>query len=681
MFTYPENKKILVLSTPATFVSETVLCNLYQVPVNILKMISFLKSRNNHVSYINLHSGDIELTQPDILSSNWKKKPASIEGNAELDMNIGGRSPEWLKNKLNTIDFKPDYLWISCSFSFDYDLVEEYLTIIKERFPYIKVVLGGDFVRSAPFLGKKLKADYTFTGRIVEADTMKPDFSVSDYWSYGLFSLHIGCKYNCSFCNISKDSPVSFNVDDVISYMREFYHTYKPKKFWNWDPNILIFPENFELFLDKYFKYFNDTPVSFGKGFQSNLIQKINLKKYDKDSIKLLSTTIPIESSDINSYTKMKKPYSVISMIKSTNYLMSFNFDLSKSHGTFLLGYPDDNLGSIFRAFLISLKMGIQPTPFPVFLFPNTPDFKKYGKLIKGKDLSLLHGELFPLIPYKELNKYINLLKFLKSNNFVEVKNNLNLLTPELKGIFYDEIKNIDRFIENCLNAKNDNIEELKKIEDSIKSKKLNRKSKQLLVINSNARLSDSSGKKLMDYFISLYSKKNKHSVIKKINLINENLRFMDEEMIDFIYKRNKKLSKKNKEIFDYINKNIEIINASTDVLFLVPMYTLNIPSLLKCYLEQIASLSWYYYDKRMFDEKNVYIIVTRGGNYPQDGIPYQKGYPFINSQDITLTAIMDFLGLSKKPLFITAERLDNPNEINSSISNAMKIISKIIKV
>ncbi|NLH38769.1 MAG: cobalamin B12-binding domain-containing protein, partial [Elusimicrobia bacterium] len=184
MFTYPENKKILVLSTPATFVSEMALCNLSQVPVNILKIISFLKSRNNYVLYINLHYGDLE-TQPDILSSNWKKKPASIEGNAELDMNIGGRSPEWLKNKLNTIDFKPDYLWISCSFSFDYDLVEEYLTIIKERFPYIKVVLGGDFVRSAPFLGKKLKADYTFTGRIVEADTMKPDFSVSDYWSYG----------------------------------------------------------------------------------------------------------------------------------------------------------------------------------------------------------------------------------------------------------------------------------------------------------------------------------------------------------------------------------------------------------------------------------------------------------------------------------------------------------------
>jgi len=76
-----------------------------------------------------------------------------------------------------------------------------------------------------------------------------------------------------------------------------------------------------------------------------------------------------------------------------------------------------------------------------VFLFPNSPDYHNYYYLIKNKDLSELHGQLWPLLSEKDLEKYKNLFKFIELSNFKSVKDNLHLLSKDLKEILLRELE------------------------------------------------------------------------------------------------------------------------------------------------------------------------------------------------------------------------------------------------
>lgn len=448
---FPKNKNIVLIDTPHSFIGKYPCPN--QLHIGLLQIISFLKKRSNNVFFINMCSNEHYL---------WKEKPAGVEGATHIRMSIIGRNRSYLIETLDSISFKPAEIWISCSFTFDYDIVESIIKACRSRFPYAKIIVGGAFVRVAPILAEKLNVRY-YEGRIEEADVCLPDFSVKEDWNYGIFQLATGCPNNCSFCIASLDKPRTFPVDFVIGYMNEFYKKFKPKDFYNWDSNVLVFRHHLEEFLDSYSKSGMKARLRFDRGLQPNLIDDNIMRKMVASGV--VSASLPLEAADSETILKYNKPYSIISCVKMLDIAKRDGLKLSECHSTFVIGYPEDNFHSIFRTYLTILKFGAVPCPFPVFLFPRNLDYQRYYSLIKHKDLSELHGHLWPLIPCKKVKIYRNLFNFLSCLNVEDAKKNLMLLPKKLREIFLEELKLSEKFVDLCLRCKEDTIPNLKAIE------------------------------------------------------------------------------------------------------------------------------------------------------------------------------------------------------------------------
>ncbi|MCX7641648.1 MAG: NAD(P)H-dependent oxidoreductase [Elusimicrobiales bacterium] len=682
----PRKSKIFIIYIPPTY-SEITLDTLSIIPPSIFKLISYLKSRNNQVEIINLMQGDEAAPgyvqpKPD---SFWKYKNAGIECKIPKKITIAGYPPKQISELLKNQPFKPDEIWLSSSFTCDYELVNDYIVELRKKYPTSIIRVGGDFIRySYPWIKRKIMADYIFTERIIEADTMRLDydsFKISKAINYGLFQLQIGCSYSCSFCAI-KDYPKIIDTKLAILDIKELYDRIKPVHYWNFDPNITIFKKNFIDFMEKYNMLKIPSKINFVKGLQINKIDK-QIAKLIKNHVKLLTT--PIEATTFKTAAKMNKPYTVISTIKALQILSEEGFNLFNSANPFLLGYPEDDLNALFRAFLISLKYNSIAAPFPVFIFPGTKDFNTYKKLIKNKDFSLLHGQLWPLLPSEKVNDYDAMVNFMieKDNNIKKIPSKIDILPKYMKNILLDEIEKIDSFIEKCLNANTDNIETLKKIEEAILAKKIKtiNKNIKLHIINASfTNYKKSLSIKLKKIFINNLKKIKNDIIISETNLSKKTPPFITSEYIEII-KNSKKIAKvstKTNKVFKYIEKELANIENADILLITTPMYTLTIPAALLSYFELIASYC-YFFRKKMINKKNVIVIITRGGTYPENGIPYKEGYRYINCQEITIDAIMDMLGISQEVKYIVCQNQFSKKNKNKEIKNTILNIKNII--
>jgi len=445
---FPKDKKIVIITTPTIYADRPLV---YGCPnffsLGILKMMTFLKKRGNQVSLIDMRSEDRYF---------WKFGRGGQEGNHKIKLKILGKDLNFLKENLNSIE-RPDEIWISSIFAYDYELVQKIIEKCRVKFPAAYIRAGGDFIRFCPELTKKIDAD-CFIERIAEADAMEPDFSIlKEKLKYGVFQLTIGCANKCSFCTIGVDHPTKFNPRKVISYMKKFYSVHKPREFWCWDPNSLAFPKTLIEFLRLYIDSGMKSQLKFGKGFQPNLLTRDILKLMKEAN--LTRATIPIEGACSHTIKEYNKPYTIISTIKVLEMCRKLGYTMQEFNCTYVIGYPFDDMRSIFRSLLCVRHFGGRSSPFPVFISPLSTDFVKFKDIIKDKDISELHGQLWPLIESKKVKSYQKLFRFLISEN-----EDLNLLDEDLRTIYLEEKDLCDRFITLCLEHE-DTLKNLEKIE------------------------------------------------------------------------------------------------------------------------------------------------------------------------------------------------------------------------
>jgi FMN-dependent NADH-azoreductase len=656
----PSGKTLVFLNTPFSYV-ETPLCPLDIMSVNTLKLISYLKKRGNDVHFINMRSRE---------SYQWKEVSAGRDRAASVHMRIMGKPRRYLLDRLQGMAQSPDEIWISCVFSFDYEIVLEMIDVCRSVFPTAKIVVGGDFIRNAPELVAELPA-IVYAGRIEEADLAEPDFSVIDNWEYGIFQLTMGCPHHCSFCVAGMDPPRVMDVDSVIAYMKAFDGRYQPSVFWNWDPNVLVFREKFDEFLDKFALSGIKAPLRFGKGFQPNLMTESLIRKMSE--VATIGASLPIETADSVTIQRYKKPYSIISSVKMLSFASRYKFDLGSSQCTFVIGYPEDNFASIFRAYLTALILGGKPTPFPVFLFPYSEDYERYREVLRGKSLAELHGQRWPLIESVDVPKYQNLLRFLLMTDLAQASRHLSLLTPDLAEAYQRERYLIDDFIALCQAAPRDSLEELKTIEARLEEKKRHYRSAdhrlKILYIVANPKSTEKSiTRQLGSYFLERLQEKSSACEIQTIDLYKEQIPFISEEYVDATFKDVVEVSEETAALIRRADRYIAMLRQADKIVIACPMWTFSIPSILKAFLEIVTSRLFYYYHLTI-DDKPVLCILARHGKY----IPPAESGPswrpkFMNSQEPSLISAFQLMGVVRGLHFVCAEGLHLPENRQSVI-------------
>jgi FMN-dependent NADH-azoreductase len=537
------------------------------------------------------------------------------------------------------------------------------IEVCRSVYPGAKIVVGGDFIRNAPELVSKLPAAIHI-GRIEEADLAEPDFSVIENWEYGIFQLTMGCPNHCSFCVAGMDPPMGMDVDSVIAYMKAFYERYKPAVFWNWDPNVLVFQKKFDEFLDKFAVSGIKSHLRFGKGFQANLMTDALIRKMSE--VGTIGGTLPIETADSETLQRYKKPYSIISSVKMLSNTIKYKFDLASSQCSFVIGYPEDNFDSIFRAYLTVLMLGGKPTPFPVFLFPYSEDYARYGELLQGKTLAELHGQRWPLIDSALVPKYQNLLRFLLITDLAQASRNLSLLTPDLAEAYQRERYLIDDFISLCQAAPCDSLDELKKIEAKLEEKKLryrtaNHRLKVLYIIANPKRSEKSVTRQLGSYFLERLQQKYKACEIQTLDLYQEQIPFISEEYVDALFKDVVEVSEETAALIRKADRYISLLRQADKIVVACPMWTFSVPSILKAFLEIVTSRLFYYYHLTI-DDKPALCILARHGRYiPPAGSGPSWRPKFMNSQEPSLISAFQLMGVVRGLHFVCAEGLHLP--------------------
>lgn len=651
----PSGKRVLFINTPFSY-SETPLCPLDIMSVNTLKLISYLKSRGNHVDFINMRARE---------SFHWKDVSAGRNGAANVSMRIMGKPRQYLVNELNQLTAPPDEIWISCVFTFDYEIVLEMINSCRSLYPEATIVTGGDFVRNAPELVERIPA-IVHSGRIEEADLAEPDFSVNEIWKYGIFQLSMGCPHRCAFCVAGMDRPRVMDVDAVIAYMKEINDRHKPDVFWNWDPNVLVFGEKFEEFLDKFAVSGIKARLRFGKGFQPNLMSESLIRKMA--DISTISASLPIEAADSITIQRYKKPYSIISSVKMLTCAVKYNFDLTSSQCTFVIGYPDDNFNSIFRSYLTVLMLGGKPTPFPVFIFPNSEDYERYADILTGKDLAELHGQRWPLINAEDVPKYQNLLRFLLIPDMAQASRNLSLLTPDLIEAYQRERYLNEEFIALCQAAPCDSLDELQAIEMALEKKLQHyepetRRLNILYIIANPKRSEKSVTRQLGSYFLEKLQQKHGQCNVHSIDLYQEDIPFISEEFVDAVFKNEIEVSEETAAMIRKADGYIRLLRQADMIVVACPMWTFSIPSILKAFFEMVTSRLFYYYHQTIEDKPAVCILARHGQYLPPAGNAQAWRPKYMNAQEPSLISAFQIMGIQKGLNFVCAEGLFLPEK------------------
>jgi len=642
------NKKIFLANIPFTYM-DFKLCPLEQVSIDTLRLINFLEDHGNEVIFADMRSKQ---------NFSWKTRTAGVSSKKKLLMSVASKPQHFLINTLKQSLVQSgeknrtlDEIWIVCNFSFspylfDIDVIQSTIDICRQNAPGVDIKLCGTF---ADLFSDFLSDLNLKTADIKSEDIYKypPKISILKDKGYGLFQLSKGCCNQCSFC-IAGNQPVhNYDVDETLGYIKSAYEKYGIKEFWNWDENSLLYPGQFHALLNGIIDANLDITINFALGFQPNLISD--------DLITILASlnlgvlTIPFESGTGESFKRINKPYTIIDSIQ---YLNKINTRAKKSikriQSSFIIGYTHDDYSSIFRIYLSILRLNSMPIPFPLFIFPGTKEYRDNYNHLKNRPITEFHGQLWPLVPEDKVEDYRNLLKFLLIKDLEQAKKNIELLTPEMKKIFFQELKINEYFVEMCLESPGTGYQSLITIEQKLEQCK-QRKEKILYISVSPKPATRSVTKELGKYFCHCYQKKNPHTELTQIDLFKEPIGFINEEYIDCIDHKIsvEQTSEYTQNLIRLADKYIQLFRRSDKILIATPMYTLSIPGILKTFFELIASRLFYALNDKVAP-KQVCCIITRDGVYD-----YNQKY---NLQEKTIEACLNFIGIGTEVDFILAQ-------------------------
>jgi len=582
----------------------------------------------------------------------WRVRKGGLRSTIPVRMEICSKPQDYLSGRLLEKPY-PETVLLWCDFplspyTFDIGVIKSLAGVCRTALPGAEIMVGGAFFDIFPKQAVAAKM------KIYRADAeavrdCEPDMEASLGEDYGLFQLSDGCVNSCSFCVAGRTKLRVFDNVKTVEYMKKLADA-GIKDFWNLDQNVLMFQEHTADFFRKFRKSGIDGRLNFSLGFQPDRINDEIIEEMARVQTGVL--TIPFETGTSASLEHVNKPYTIISSVKALDKVRRrAGSAVGRIICSFIIGYPHDDLRSVFRIYLAVLRLKAAPLAFSLYVFPNTREYSENSGVLASKDITSLHGQLWPLVPDRLVREYESLLKFLRIDDFDRAVEASGGLPPRLAAAFRKELAVNEAFVEMCLASDKEDIDTLRLIESKLDSPEITRPN--ILHIAASPRKAGVSASRIMGkHLCDEYMKKVPGCRLDTIDLASEPLAFINEEYTEFINKRlsYSVMSDYTKHLVDLTDKYIALLRKADRIVFSVPMYTLSIPSSLKCFFELVASRLFYdMHDK--LRKRKVCCILTRDGVY--GGKSEMKSV-----QEESLSTALGFIGLADEPKFVVAQGL-----------------------
>ena len=302
-----------------------------------------------------------------------------------------GIEPDWLRGDLEKLKAlkKVDLIFVTSLMTYWAAGVKETISIIKQIFPYVPVVLGGIYATlCSEHAQKHSMADFVVTGSgfknlntIIKDYTrfdMGFEYDIDDRDSlddlpYPAFDLQnkiahvpiltsIGCPFDCDYCASSYLSPqfIRRSPESVFNEIEHWYYKHKVKNFAFYDDALLINGENyahslFEKIIDSNMEPWFHTPNAVHVKEITKKTSELLFKSGFK-SIRLGLETIDFKDRQFDKKVKEKEFYAAVTNLKNAG------FKASQVGAYLLCGLPGQSLDNVKNSFLKVKKNGIQPT-------------------------------------------------------------------------------------------------------------------------------------------------------------------------------------------------------------------------------------------------------------------------------------------------------------------------------
>ena len=650
-----------VVAVPFTY-ADLPLCPLEQVSIETLRFVSWLKARGRQVRFINLRSRE------DFV---WKARGAGLRGGVKVPMYVRSKPQDFLRGELLRGP-RPDEVLLWCDFpfspyTFDLDVVRSAAGVCREALPGAEVKVGGAFWDLFPGEAAAAGLD-RFRLPPGAADAFPPDEGAARGEPYGLFQLAKGCRNSCSFCVGGRVPPRKFPLGPELARMRR-QAAAGVTEFWNWDQNVLLFPRHFEEFLRRWRRSGIKGRLNFSLGLQPDLIDARVIKAMA--GLKFGTVTVPFETGTLASLRRVGKPYTVISSVKRVTELRRLaGRSIARLHCSFIIGYPHDDFRAIFRIFLAVLRLRAVPIPFPLYLFPNTAEYRRAAAALKGKDLTSLHGQLWPLVPDGKVRAYRRLLRFLSVDSLPRALRAVRLLSPEMRKAFRAELAQSEAFVRLCQGSPGEGPAALARVERALASPALRRPT--VLHISASPRGARSVSRRLGDHFCREYAAGLPGARLLRLDLAREPLEFIDEDYTRFVAHERPlgRLGPRARRLAALTDKYVALLRSADRVVISSPMYTLSIPAALKCFFELVASRLFYEMNDKLPPRK-VCCVLARDGVYGTD--PEMRSI-----QEDSLATALKFIGVAGEVRFAAAQGLYEPGDRAAAEAAARRELDRL---
>ncbi|KKL77345.1 hypothetical protein LCGC14_2035820 [marine sediment metagenome] len=188
-----------------------------------------------------------------------------------------GHTTEFIKGKENP-KCKPDEIYVTSLFTYAWEIVHKTVKFYKDKFPQVKITLGGLYASLMPNHAKKSQADIIHTGLYDETEDLMPDYSLVPKWETSIIFSSRGCIRKCGYCAVPILEP---NFVPQKSIKNLIYK--KHKKVVIWDNNFLASPFVHNI-LDELIEL--NLEVDFNHGLDARMIDLSIAKKLKKLRVK-----------------------------------------------------------------------------------------------------------------------------------------------------------------------------------------------------------------------------------------------------------------------------------------------------------------------------------------------------------------------------------------------------------
>lgn len=208
---------------------------------------------------------------------------------------------------------------------------------------------------------------------------------------------------------------------------------------------------------------------------------------------------------------------------------------------------------------------------------------------------------------------------------------------------------------------------------------------KNLLVINSSARIVGSKSRKLTEVFIEHSTKFYPGTIIKSRELANDNVPHITEAWISATSKRLEIRTVSETEILKKSDEYIAELREADIIAIGAPMYNWSIPSTLKAYIDNILRKgeTWEFNSSDtehpysgLLKNKTLFLLLSRGS------FGYKQGEPnfHMDFQSTYLKTIFNIIGINKIHVVTIDGTSSNAEIVDDTIAIACQDLKRLIE-